>query len=304
MPDYLCGIELGGSTAAVAIADENGDIKMKHKGIKLENPATMVLILSQHLKNSNMPCSSIGIASFGPLDAESGKIGRAPKRGWEYFPLKDEIQKHFPNIPIRMETDVNAPALSEYTEVKKENSSIKSLAYITIGTGIGLGLYSDDKIYHGRLHPEFGHIYLKRMQNDTFEGSCHIHGDCLEGLISSAAIAKRLGFEDIIGCINITNDDPIWDMFVEYIGQACANAALSYSLDAIVIGGGIITDPRRGFLYERIHQRTGELLNDYIATPLILKPHFGADAGLIGALYIAKEQLKASKPLNSQANDL
>ncbi|EAY04237.1 ROK family protein [Trichomonas vaginalis G3] len=286
---YLCGIELGGTSSSAAIIDEDGKYVLKEKGITAENPATLILTLSNILRNSSYTCETLGIASFGPLNVESGTIGKSPKKGWYYFHVKAEFRKYFPDIPIAMETDVNAPAYSEFIEFSKKNNSIKSLAYLTIGTGIGLGLYSDGSIYHGRLHPEFGHTYIKKLQNDTFSGVCHIHGDCAEGLISASAISKRLGIS-MYEIRDIQNDHPIWDLYVEYVSQIVANAALAYSLDVFVIGGGVTTDPKRGFLYDRIYSRASELINDYIPMPLVVRPHFDRDAGLIGATVIARRK--------------
>jgi fructokinase len=45
----------------------------------------------------------------------------------------------------------------------------------------------------GLLHPEGGHIPIKRMAGDTFKGNEPFHGDCVEGLCNSIAIADRTG---------------------------------------------------------------------------------------------------------------
>lgn len=68
--------------------------------------------------------------------------------------------------------------------------------YLTIGTGVGGGAYTEGKLLHGLLHPEMGHIPLPRdKEMDPFEGACPFHGDCLEGLASGVAIEKRWGKE-------------------------------------------------------------------------------------------------------------
>ena len=63
---------------------------------------------------------AIGIAAFGPLDLNKdsptyGYITTTPKPGWKYFNLLGFVAKHFPNIPIGFDTDVNAAALSEHS---------------------------------------------------------------------------------------------------------------------------------------------------------------------------------------------
>lgn len=287
---YVAGIEIGGTSAAVAITDTIGKFLWKKKGIttgKGKHPIDAIKDITNALKSAPYKISSIGIASFGPLDIKKGCIGKTPKPNWEGFPLVASIKKEFKDIPITLETDVNAPAYSEYTEFVKEDPTISSLAYITVGTGVGLGLYADGKMYHGSMHPEFGHTFIRKATGDNFEGTCPFHKDmCIEGLVASGAIAKRLGI-DQYDIRYIKNDNKFWDMYTNYMAQATANAALSYSIDAMVIGGGITTAPGRDFLYKKIENEARRLINGYVKTPRVLKPHFGQDAGLVGATAVA-----------------
>lgn len=38
------------------------------------------------------------------------------------------------------------------------------IRYITVGTGIGIGLVVNGKPVHGMLHPEGGHMYVTRCR--------------------------------------------------------------------------------------------------------------------------------------------
>jgi fructokinase len=283
-------IELGGTSCAVAVTDRVGSFLWKKRGIPTAAPlapSAVIDSIADALKSSGYAFSVIGVASFGPLNLTNGSFGNPPKPGWSNFPLVPELRKHFPEAKIILETDVNAPAYSEYLPVKDQLPGNHAVAYLTIGTGVGLGVYSDGRTYHGVQHPEFGHLHVSRYPGDTFEGSCPYHGGgCLEGLISAGALAKRLGIAPS-ELAAVPNDDPVWDLFAFYIGQVGVNAALAYSVDYLFVGGGIVTGDGRQFLYAKATEYCSKMLNGYIQPPIIAPPSYQKDAGLVGAAALA-----------------
>ena len=90
-----------------------------------------------------------------------------------------------------MDTDVNACALYEYKF--GNHRTIDSLAYITVGTGVGLGLVINGKTVHGLIHPEGGHCRLQILDEDKeFKGVCPSHGNCLEGMVNNHSICQYM----------------------------------------------------------------------------------------------------------------
>lgn len=109
--------------------------------------------------------SSLGIAAFGPLclDKSSDKYGfvtTTPKKGWGNFPLLKSFLNGIKNkrsdMKIAFDTDVNIVAAFEF--LHGDHNVKESLVYITVGTGIGLGLIVNGKMVHGLVHPEGGHV--------------------------------------------------------------------------------------------------------------------------------------------------
>ena len=285
----VCCIELGGFSAAVAISDRVGSFLWKKKGIPTSNPISgdeAVKNICDAIRSSNHDFDSIGIASFGPIDIKNGMILNTPKPNWRQYPLVESIRENLKTkVPIILETDVNAPAYSEFLAQTNRDPSIQALAYLTVGNGVGLGVFMDGKTLHGIMHPEFGHMKLKHMPGDDFEGTCPFHKDCLEGLLSAGALAKRMGIlpSEIR---DVQSEDKIWNLFAYYVASTAASAAMSYSIDTMVVGGGIITAEGRGFIYNKANAFCTDMINDYIQVPKIIPPIYQEDAGLVGAAAI------------------
>jgi fructokinase len=137
------------------------------------------------------------------------------------------------------------------------------------------------------LHPEFGHALFLRYPGEGFAGTCPFHGgNCLEGLISAGALAARLGIAPA-DLAAVPNEDPVWDLFAFYLGQAAVNAALAYAIDYLFVGGGIATGDGRAFIFDRANEWCRKLLNGYVQAPVIAPPEYLRDAGLVGASAVA-----------------
>ena len=74
-----------------------------------------------------------------------------------------------------------------------------------------------------------------------FEGTCAFHGgNCVEGLCTNTAIAKRLGLSSVADVPNLPDDHEIWEILGFYLGTMCSNLTLTVSVQKIVIGGGVM----------------------------------------------------------------
>jgi fructokinase len=182
--------------------------------------------------------AAIGIASFGPLDVNAasekyGTILPTPKEGWSNTPLKRLFEQEL-QVPVAIETDVNAALLAEMKWGAARNAS--TAAYITVGTGIGVGAFANGQLLARPMHPEFGHIGVTIHSADTdFKGTCAFHGTCLEGLASAPAIWGRFGDP-----AKLQESDLGTDVIGYYLGQLCHSISLLLRPDAIILGGGVM----------------------------------------------------------------
>lgn len=244
--------------------------------------------------------TAIGIASFGPVDldpdsATYGYITTTPKEYWQQVDLCGPIKKAF-GLPVAFDTDVNAAAFGEHYWTL-ENKGLDPLVYVTIGTGIGGGVFANGSPLHGLAHPEVGHMLIPRdREKDAFAGVCPFHGDCLEGLASGPSMEKRWGQS----AKTLAADHPAWDLEAEYIARALLNLVYIYSPQRIVLGGGVSESPG---LHEAVRRKVREYNNGYIQSAMILDhlneyiipPTLGNRSGGLGAIAMAIELMDHKK---------
>jgi fructokinase len=236
--------------------------------------------------------AAIGIASFGPVDVDSrsatwGRILGTPKPGWSSISMVAPFERF--GCPIVIDTDVNAAALAEAR--LGAGVGLGSLAYVTVGTGIGGGLVVADRTIKGLLHPEMGHIRVQRDPRDAdFPGVCPFHGDCLEGLASGPAVAARWHTR----AENLPEAHPGREILGSYLGQLAANIALLLSCERIVFGGGVTSGGR---LLPYIRKSASRWLGGYLPVEgrgggferYITAPGLGDSAGATGAFLLAMQ---------------
>jgi fructokinase len=284
----LGAIEAGGTKFVLAVSDAPDHVGARHV-IPTRSPAeTLAEAAAWFAEQGGV--EALGIGSFGPVELDRtsprwGFITNTPKQGW----ADCDIAGHFARalgVPVGFDTDVGAAALAEYRAAAGASASpTASLAYLTIGTGIGGGLVLGGAPVHGIAHPEIGHIYPRRHPLDTdFKGICPHHGDCLEGLASGPAILARWG----ASLSELPADHEGHDIIADYVAQACHTLFASVAVETVVIGGGVAGTPG---LVERIADRARALGNGYLpgtARHRVIRPRLGGDSGIFGALLLAE----------------
>ena len=179
--------------------------------------------------------------------------------------------------PIGLDTDVNASAIGEasYGITRGLDSSI----YITVGTGIGVGVILDGKAVHGMQHPEAGHILLVRHPEDNYTGRCPYHPNCLG-----------------VKAAELPGDSLAWEIESFYLAQALVDFTLVYSPKRIVLGGGVMHQKQ---LFPKIREKYKEMLNHYVDTPYVkdlnnyIVPYSLDDnQGIMGCIRIGLDEME------------
>ena len=164
---------------------------------------------------------------------------------------------------------------------------LPSVAYVTVGTGIGAGLAINGKSLTGVMHPEGGHLPLSGIRATKCPASADFTQNCAEGLVSGPALKRRLGEG-----ISLSDDPKVQETVVHYLGQLAASLVFAWSPHRIVWGGGAIADAQ---LSPRIEEEMRAVINGYGVGPAVERPGFCVpaalkDAGLEGALIMARQR--------------
>ncbi len=275
------GIEAGGTKMVCAVMDDEGKIIDRVSFPTLGKDETLKKMVDYF---KGFEIASLGIASFGPIDLNKssdkyGCILRTPKEGWENVCFVEPFKEL--GVPIGIDTDVNGAILGEV--VYGSAKGCESAIYITIGTGIGVGLYINGGLAHGLMHPEAGHILMTKHPEDKYDGCCKFHKNCFEGLACGPSIQKRWGKP----AVELYNESIVWEIESYYIAQAVADYCLCYSPEKVVLWGGVM---HQDGLYDMIKEKVADILNGYIPLPkdYIIPPSLGEDTGVIGAALIGK----------------
>ncbi|MBW8743904.1 MAG: ROK family protein [Sphingomonas sp.] len=295
LPRRLGGIELGG-TKAIAILSEDGRI-IESRTIPTGAPEPTLAALNGQLAewHAQVPLAALGIAAFGPLQLDHAKpdfgtMLATPKPGWSGAKVAALIVGDL-DCPWLIDTDVNGAALAEYRSGAGQGYG--SICYITIGTGLGGGLLIDGKPVHGVMHPEIGHLRLRRAPGDMFAGVCPFHADCLEGLVSGPALAARFGCDAAM----VPDWDAGWAYVASDIAALCGAILLTTSAQRILFGGSVMV--RRTFLLPLVHTLVVQALGSYLpfltqqtARDMIRIAGLGSEAGTLGAIALASAALE------------
>lgn len=301
-PLLLGGIEAGGTKFLCAVADRDGRILAETR-IATTVPAETLGAASAFFRDAQRVhggLSAFSIGSFGPLSlnplaTDYGCITSTPKPGWENTDLLGHFRQSI-EAPMTLDTDVNCAAVGE--RLFGSGQGLDSFCYVTVGTGIGVGLLIAGAPHGGANHPEAGHIVVPRAPgDDIFAGICPFHGDCLEGLACGPAMHARWG----VPAEQLPTDHPAWAIEADYVAALCATLTYVVRPDRIILGGGVM-QPQ---MYGRVRSALVAKLAGYDASmrmidmeDYVVAPTAGSSAGLTGALALAYRTATRQWPMH------
>ena len=145
-------LEAGGTKMVLAVYEEDGT-ELERLTLPTETPEITMPPMIAFFRRHGI--DALGVGSFGPLDLNPasptyGFITSTPKLAWKNYPLLKNLLDGR-SIPAGIDTDVNAAIIAE-AELGAARGC-QNAVYVTIGTGIGGGVYANGQTVHGLLHP-------------------------------------------------------------------------------------------------------------------------------------------------------
>jgi len=283
------GVELGGTKCVCTLAYGPEEI-IDQQTVPTTSPGetlpAILAILEQWDRRHGF--AALGIASFGPIDLDSlspsyGQILATTKPGWPGTDVRGTLSAPF-DVPVGFDTDVNGAALAEIAWGCGQG--MEDFAYVTVGTGVGVGLIVHGRPTRGIGHGESGHMRVPRLPSDDRPSVCPFHDDCVEGLASGTALVARLDGRPLEA---VAPDDPVWDPIVHSLAMMCHAIVCAAGPRRIAIGGGVLSGQQH--LMPRIEAALVRSLNGYMRLPpsagYVVPPALGGSAGPLGSIALA-----------------
>lgn len=220
--------------------------------------------IARRICEADHPIHFVAISTFGTVNVASGNveywpyaagvIARRGKRIDVCFPdlIRREMGDANDLLAVIVDNDATAAALGEYAFGRGQGAD--EFAYIWAGRGINAGLVLNGMPWEGRLHPEAGHILVRRHHwEPDAGGGCANHDGCMIGLASLPSIEVRAHAK--------VNEDQITDIVAYYYAQLCMSVTLTTAPARIIIGGLVLR--RLPKLIERIRRDYARLIGEY-----------------------------------------
>ncbi len=324
MKNLALGIDIGGTSIKSAFIDEKGD--MRHKFVVPVFPGEEALVtlerLSKNVKESiarlkdDEKLIAVGCGCPGAINAFKGTCDYSNNLGWKNIEVA-KILKKAAGMPVAFDNDANAAMLGEvyYGSAKKYHNAI----LLTLGTGVGGGLYLDDHLYIGNegKGAELGHMVIEL---DGEQCTCGRKG-CLEAYASANAL-KRMTRE----AMEANKDSLMWkycdspekaggalpfkcasegdvvakkvvDDYVRYLSEGILNFIAIFRPEAIILSGGVSKQGEnlRKPIVNYLEERGYGFGNGLCPKVEILISTLGADMGIYGAAALGLDSMKKSK---------
>lgn len=322
--NLVVAVDIGGTHIRAAVYEPDNIIALDHH--RTRSRATEAGVFDRLVQAiaavwpQGKKVDAIGIASPGPLDPHTGTILATPNiPEWQNFPLGEKLCERF-GVPVFLDNDANMAGLAEWQYGAGQGH--QDLVYLTISTGIGGGVISNGQLLQGfrGMGAELGHMII---DSDGPPCGCGYPGH-VESFSSGPAIARYVNEQIGLGQKSALQADPnlnardvadaalqgdqlaisAFERAGHYLGIAVANYLAIFDPSILIFGGGVSQVGDLLFKPFEKSLRKHTFHPHYLDSLVITKAALGDDAGLLGALALARMRVQGSPSRNKHGESL
>ena len=255
------------------------------------------------------PLIGIGVAVSGDVDTPHGVVRDSPFMGWRDVPIAALLSDKL-GVPVVVSNDVRALTVAEHWF--GVGVGVDSFAVVTIGSGVGCGLYINGEVVSGAhgVSGELGHLPLAP---GDLVCTCGRRG-CVETVASSSAILSRIREStgrpelDLSGALELAHSGDAkareaCDRAGEVIGSALAAMVNLVGPELVVIAGEGVAD------YDLYDQRMRRAFGEHAFGAagdcrLMLRSHTFDDWARGAAATVIRSYVRGEPPFQRKPLDL
>ncbi len=291
---WVLAVDIGRAYVRLALADLVGEIVARRdEPSRAESYDALLAQLSRMAAEltteAGLTPGDITLAVFGMPgihDKETGALRVAPNLpGWE-LPGAVERLAEVTGSPYILENDVDLAAVGEGTYGLGEG--VPHFVYVSVGTGIGMGVVIDGKLYRGSRGAAGEISYLPVGEGDPRADPGRGMFESVASADGVIAAAARLGMiaataKDVFDAARAGDETALKVVAIEadHVAHALAGIIAVLDPELVVLGGGIgaqAADLLIGPVTERLPALAA------LRPPRIEASTLGVDAVLLGAL--------------------
>ncbi len=247
----VIGVDVGGTKTHAAAIDRHfnviKDLKVPTLTGGVDQVGEGIISTIATLRPYERQLTGVGIGLPGIVDSSAGSVRHAFNLGIgaDALDIVSRLDDAL-GVPCWIANDVDAAALGAFEIFRTNNCGVRDLVYLSIGTGIAVGVILDGRIYRGQngFAGEIGHF---RVDPDGPQCACGLQG-CLEAVASGPALSRQWppsgghsAVEALFAAADQGDDKAklILQRAVRHLTSAIHILALTFDIDRIVIGGGV-----------------------------------------------------------------
>jgi predicted NBD/HSP70 family sugar kinase len=292
---YVIGIDIGRSWIRVAAADLSGEIVARRDERNRARSASALVKTVAEVAHDVVAAAGLTwkrvahtvVGGPGVFDPDSDRFRHAPNvPGWSRPGVMSSLREALPPT-VALDNDANLAAVGERSYGSGRDA--RTFVYVSVGTGIGMGVIIDGELYRG-AHGAAGEVGYLPVGDDGAGGRDAKRRGILEEAASADAVvrtAKRLGMAGATSAKRVfaaarAGDElalAAVDAEAQRLALVVGTVAAIIDPEFVLLGGGVGSNI--DLLRPPLERRLAELTP---LAPPVAEGELGQDAIVLGAV--------------------